>query len=175
MYSVIVALALVVTMDEGTVKRAIEDQKAETCYPIKTPTWEVRGGGPVKFGCLTTPYSRVAALAQAARRAYKPFSPGDVPPEILEPYFEVIAFAVVDTKVEAVVVAKKGAKGLDGVVQPAASEPMPTSFQNLYGAKFEGVGMVARFPLSEYREGSEIRVVRGKDEFKSPMKPEKLK
>lgn len=162
-------------IDERIITRAIADKKADSCYDVRTPTWEIRYGGAVTFGCLTTPYSRVVALSQAAARAYKPFTAADVPADLVEPYFELIAFPAADKKVEAIVLAKKGSKGLDGIIRPTASTETPATFQNLYGAKWEGSGMVARFNLSDLRDGYEIRVVRGGAEFKSALKPEKIR
>jgi hypothetical protein len=34
-----------------------------------------------------------------------------------------------------------------------------TSYANLFGAKWEGTGALAVFPISEFKEGREVRIV----------------
>lgn len=173
----VLVLALVlslVEMNEAGVARAIADEKAETCYPLKEAISKWSWGGPIG-GCFTTPYSRVAALAQAARRKYRPFTPAEVPPETLRPEIEIIAFPLAHRVVEAVVVAPYKSKDRAAAVQPTRSEETTAEYQNLYGAKFEGVGITATFPLSVLSEENEVRLVTSESEWKARFKLDKVR
>ncbi len=152
-------------MTPELIQKAIADDRVEGCYALKG-----KGAGlpglreGFGFGCFTTPYSRVAMAAQDARKKYATFSEADVTPEMLEPVLEVVAPprdrldgpGVVS--VEAVVVMPSKSKDRSAAILPIDGEQIDAYYQNILGATFEGVGLVARFPLSALKKGNEVRI-----------------
>lgn len=116
----------------------------------------------VRMGSFTTPYLRVAmAAAKAHKMLLKPFDTSMVTDEMLEDVLVVMAFPVMGKKmndphesVTHIVIKKKGSKDPKDVVQPLSEEPYGESASNLYGAKIEEQGIVAKFPLATLQEGS---------------------
>jgi hypothetical protein len=117
-------------------------------------------------GLLSTPLSRVRALAYDARRAYKTIQPSDIPPEALAAELRVRAIAdpIVDGKkrvsiARTIVIAPKGEADPAKVTQPTTLELRPARFTNAFGAAREGIEAEASFPLAAVVPGSEVRVV----------------
>jgi len=152
---------LVTEMTPEKIQEALKQEKGETCFPLKTDT--PMGMQSAYVGCFTTPFSRVAQAAQAARKKYKTFTEADVTPEMIAPHFEVLAPSrdggAGRTNVEAVVVTPKKSKDRSAAIQPILSEEMTAEYKNLMGATFEGKGMRAVFPLSALSEANEVHVV----------------
>lgn len=123
-------------------------------------------GNEPLLGYFTTPYSRVALAAAAARKRYKTFTPADVTPEMLAPELHVYAVSrAIEGRmnaianVEAVVVMPYKSKDRSAVVQPTSTTELTEEYQNLMGAVASGRSILAVFPLSVLDEKNEIRVV----------------
>src|SRR5712692_3213182 len=76
---VVVAAQIVTEMTPERIKEAISSEKATGCYELHKQSLT----GRVVVGCFTTPFSRVVAAAQNAKRKYKPFTEADVTPELI--------------------------------------------------------------------------------------------
>jgi len=155
-----------VAMTPELVRQAIADEKAQTHYQLM---WAYGGG------YFTTPYSRVVGAAKAAKREYKPFSEADVTADLLRPEIDVVVFPEAKGRVDAIVIAPRGSKDRTAVMQPTTATATTTEFQNLYGARFEGVGLVATFPLSVLSEQNEVRIVSSHGEVRIAFKLAKVK
>jgi hypothetical protein len=169
------APAAALEMTPERLQAAIADTNAKPCYELKAGTF-MKG---VMIGCFTTPYSRVAAAASAAREAYKPFGEADVTPEMTAPDVHVHAFSFSRqgrpsgglrigggrrgdlgmVNVVAVVVLPKDSKDRSKAIQPDRSEEDLGTYQNAYGAQFTGRNLLAVFPLSVLTESNEVHVV----------------
>jgi hypothetical protein len=164
------------------------------CYELKFGS--VLAMKPTVYvGCMTTPFSRVAGAARAAKKGYKPFGPDSVPPEMIAPVLEVFAFSQKEKgrgnkriDVTAVVVGQKEAKIGEGeIVQPTEANATKDEYQNAFGAEYIGFGMRAVFPLEVVAPDRELRVVFDdkmcayggfnslKDECRLPFKLDKLR
>lgn len=155
---------IVTEMTPERIQEALKQEKGETCYPLKTDT--PMGMQSMYVGCFTTPFSRVAQAAQAAKKKYKNFTEADVTPEMIEPHLEVLAPSHTragegprPVNVEAVVITPRKSKDRGAAIQPIKSEEMTAEYKNLMGATFEGRGMRAVFPLSALSEANEVHVV----------------
>lgn len=122
--------------------------------------------GSVHIATFSTPFMRVASAARQAKRAYGKFTAGDVTPDMTAPELHVYAWAtgadVNAANVQAVVITPR--KGTDAekeaqAIRPIRFEPIPQTFQNLFGAKADGIGRMAVFPLSALSETNEVHVV----------------
>jgi hypothetical protein len=125
--------------------------------------------GSIHIATFSTPYMRVAAAARQAKKEYKKFTPADVTPEMIAPELHVYAWAQglsengpAAANVNALVITPK--KGNDEeraakAIHPTKFEEIPTIFQNLFGAKADGVGQMGIFPLAALSEDNEIHVV----------------
>ena len=144
--------------DRGTHQEAIAT-KNKGCYQLKQG-----------YACFTTPYSRVAMAAQAARDKYEAFDEASASPEMLAPMVEVLAMPQPSfvfgsgrvgppIDVKAVVVAPAKSKDRAEAILPTERADLDRSYQNMLGASFEAKGLVARFPLSVLSEANEVRVV----------------
>ena len=155
---------IVTEMTPERIEEALKQEKGETCFPLKTDT--PMGMQSTYVGCFTTPFSRVAQAAQAARKKYKNFTAADVTPDMIAPHLEVLAPSHDPvgqgpgrTNVEAVVITPRKSKDRGAAIQPIISEEMTAEYKNLMGATFEGRGMRAVFPLSALSEANEVHVV----------------
>jgi hypothetical protein len=129
--------------------------------------------GSVHIATFSTPFMRVAMAARQAKKEYRKFTPADVTPEMIAPELHVYAWSQglaengPDTaNVTAVVITpKKGNKEEKAgkAIQSLRFEPIPQTFQNLLGAKVEGVGRMAVFPLNALSEDNEVHVVYDKN------------
>lgn len=159
--AVVPAGAQVVTqMTPALIQQAIADTKADGCYDLK------KG-----FACFTTPYSRVAAAAQEAKKKYEPFTEAHVTPEMIAPVVEVLTWPqkamVYDgsgktgppISVTAVVVAPAKSKDPSQAIRPMEQIDLDRKYQNLLGATWEAKGILATFPLAVVSVGNEVRVV----------------
>lgn len=146
-------------MTPETIKAAIADTKNDGCYTLK------KG-----FACFTTPYSRVAQAAQAAKKKYEAFTEASATPEMLAPVVEVIAFPQPTfvmghgrtgppVDVTAIVVMPAKGKDASAAIPPTEKMDLDSRYQNLLGATFEAKGLVARFPLTVLKADNEVRVV----------------
>lgn len=120
------------------------------------------------LGVLLTPHARVALAARTAKKSYKPFTAANVTPEMAAAEVMVIAEpakvhqakgAASIGNVEAVVVIPKGSKDVAKAIQPIRTSEVTTEYGNLYGATFEGKGLIAFFPLDVLRPGHEVRII----------------
>lgn len=157
------AQAQVVTeMTPALVQEAI-DRGGQGTYKLQERSgW---GNGPV-IGYFTTPYSRVALAAAAARKCYKTFTSADVTPEMLLPELHVYAVSqAIEGKmnaianVEAVVIMPYKSKERPAAVQPIRTTELTEEYRNLMGAVASGRSLLAIFPLSVLDEKNELRVV----------------
>jgi hypothetical protein len=150
---------VVAEMTPEAIKAAIADTKNDGCYTLK------KG-----FACFTTPYSRVAQAAQAAKKKYEAFTEANATPDMLAPVVEVIAFPQPTfimgqgrkgppVDVTAIVVMPAKGKDASAAIPPTAKVDLDARYQNLLGATFEAKGLVARFPLSVLSADNEVRVV----------------
>lgn len=150
---------IVVEMTPETIKAAIADTKNDGCYTLR------KG-----FACFTTPYSRVAQAAQAAKKKYEPFTEANVTPEMTTPVVEVLAWPqpsfIMGTgrkgppiDVSTVVVMPAKSKDVSAVVQPTEKVDLDSHYQNLLGATWEAKGVVAKFPLAVLTPANEVRIV----------------
>lgn len=122
--------------------------------------------GPT-VGMFTTPFSRVVALSLAAHERYAPFSPEDIDAAVLEPTIEVHAWpAVVSERrsdsiasVMAIVIMPDNAKDRSLAIQPLRTEHAVTTFSNLFGARRDGEGLMAVFPIAEFKQGRDLHIV----------------
>lgn len=140
-------------MTPALVERAIQDEKALGCYPLKT------------FGCFTTPYSRVVQAASEARKKYKAFAASDVAPEMLAPEIHVLGFAQGNREdeedwtalhdIEAIVLAPPKSKDTSKVIAPTAAEQMPIDYTNEKGQILKAKNLKAVFPLAAGLGGEE--------------------
>jgi hypothetical protein len=122
--------------------------------------------GDLRVGFYSTPYLRVALAARLAKRDYRTFTPADVTPDMLVPELHIYAFpqvagAEVSNVTAVVVTPRKGTpdQKRDRAIHPLRVEPLTTQWANLFGAKFEGQGRIAAFPLSVLSEQNEVHVV----------------
>lgn len=140
--------------------------------------------GSVHVATFSTPFMRVAAAARQAKKEYRKFSAEDVTPEMTAPELHIYAWpqafgkppsnvgtgTVYDrnsgtpwaANVSAVVITPRKGKDEDKqakAIQPTRIEDIPIAFQNLFGAKSDGVGRMAVFPLSVLSEENEVHVV----------------
>jgi hypothetical protein len=116
------------------------------------------------WGTYSTPFMRVAAAANAAKKKYKAFSEADVTPDMIAPELHVMGYAVSLGKlnvanVENVVITKKKDKDRSRAIQPTRTEPLSEEYQNLYGAKTEGRSLLAVFPLDVAVDGNEVHII----------------
>jgi len=119
------------------------------------------------IGIVTTPFSRVVALAREAHEVYKPLTPETVPATALAPEVRIYAGPQRVSKeggtdlanVRAIVLAPRMSKTREGIVQPTSTEPSVERYTNLFGAEWNRVGMTAVFPIAEYTNRREVRVV----------------
>jgi hypothetical protein len=146
-------------MTPAAIKGAIADAKNDGCYTLR------RG-----YACFTTPYSRVARAAQAAKKKYEPFTEASVTPEMIAPVVEVLAWPQPSfimgrgrngppIDVNAIVVMPAKSKDASAAILPTEKVDLDSRYQNMLGASFEAKGLVARFPLSVLIPGNEVRVV----------------
>jgi hypothetical protein len=140
--------------------------------------------GSIYLATFSTPYMRVAAASRAAKKAYKKFTPADVTPEMVAPELHVYGWSQMNgnqptqaplgggalhdsaargaVSVSAVVITPKKGKQEEkqaAAIQPLRFEPLPTVWQNLFGARTEAEGMLAVFPLSALSEDNEVHIV----------------
>lgn len=125
--------------------------------------------GSIHIATFSTPYMRVAAAARQAKKEYKKFTAADVTAEMIAPELHVYAWPLGLTEngpaaanVTALVITPK--KGNEEeraakAVHPTKFEDIPATFQNLFGAKADGVGRMGVFPLSALSEDNEVHVV----------------
>lgn len=123
--------------------------------------------------------------ARQAKKAYRKFTPADVTPEMIAPELHVYAWsqfnganqptrdpiggaAIHDrapagaANVTAIVITPKKGKQehkMAAAIHPTRFEPIPTLWQNLFGAEIQAFGMVAAFPLSALSEENEVHVI----------------
>lgn len=123
------------------------------------------GNGPL-IGTFSTPFARVLQAALAARKQGKPFTAGDVAPEIVAPELHVIATsqeagldATNIASVQSVAVTRRGNTSASDAVQPIRTIELSKDYQSLYGAAFPRPGIVAVFPLTVVAADHEIHVV----------------
>jgi hypothetical protein len=129
--------------------------------------------GSIHIATFSTPFMRVAAAARQAKRTYKKFTPEQVTPEMVALELHVYAWSQglsehgpAAANVTAVVITpRKGNEEQKAAmaIQATRFEEIPMVFQNLFGAKAEGVGRMAVFPLSALTEDNEVHVVYDKE------------
>ena len=141
--------------------------------------------GSIHIATFSTPYMRVAMAARQARKAYRKFTPADVTPEMIAPELHVYAWPQVNgadkasrdpvggnaiydrapvggVNVTAIVITPRKGKDeekMAAAIHPSRFEEMTTLWQNLFGAEFRTLGMVAAFPLSALSEDNEVHVI----------------
>jgi len=98
------------------------------------------------------PFGRIVDASAEATRKYLPFGPGDVSPETRAPSLTVAVeqdlekMTTIVAPVEHVVIRGMNDQGDPGTpVQPTHVEALPSSYQNLMGAKVETKGILATF------------------------------
>jgi hypothetical protein len=143
------------------IKMALSD-KGDGCY-------ELRAGkalmGKANVACFSTPYSRVVAAAQSAKRKYQPFTEADVTPELIAAGelhihgFAKDAIRAGVANVETIVITPKGSKDKSTAIQPTKTIETTAEYKNLMGASFEGRSMTAVFPLDVLNEDNEVHIV----------------
>lgn len=159
LWTVSAGAQIVVEMTPETIKAAIADTKNDGCY-------ELHKG----FACFTTPYSRVAQAAKAAKKKYQPLTEGDITPGMIAPIVEVLAWPQPSfvygrgrngppIDVSAVVVLPAKSKDASAAIQPTEKGDLDSHYQNLLGATWEAKGIVAKFPLSVLTAENEVRIV----------------
>lgn len=126
--------------------------------------------GSLHIATFSTPFMRVAAAAERAKKEYRKFTPAEVTPEMTAPELHVYAWSnvpdTVATNVTAVVITpKKGNRDeqMAKAIHPTRFEPIPQQFQNLFGAETTGNARLAVFPLSALSEDNEVHVVYDRD------------
>jgi hypothetical protein len=160
-----VAVAPITTESVEEAIRVASDEKAARkvldAYVVQTRAgW---GNGPL-IGTFSTPFARVVQAVLAARKKGNPFTAADVPPDLIVPELHVIATSQQATEesmtanVLSVVLAPRGNKSADDVVQPLRTIELTKEYQTLNGTAFAGPGVVAVFPLSALTTNFEIRV-----------------
>jgi hypothetical protein len=126
---------------------------------VSYPSW---GMIKVTIATFSTPFMRVAAAARQAKREYRAFGPDDITAEMTAPELHVYAWPVAGAEVQAVVITPKGLdkeERLAAATHASRLEPLPATFQNWFGATFEGVGKMAVFPLSVLTKDHEVHIV----------------
>jgi hypothetical protein len=129
--------------------------------------------GSIHIATFSTPYMRVAAAARQAKKEYRTFTPTDVTPEMIMPELHVYAWAQglsergpsVANVTALVITPKKGndEERAARAIHTTTFEEIPATFQNLFGAKADGVGRMGIFPLSALSEDNEVHVVYDKE------------
>jgi hypothetical protein len=122
------------------------------------------GTGPL-IGVFTTPFSRVARAAAAARKNGEAFSASDVTADMAAPEVHVIAteqpLAPGENElasIEAVFVAPQATRDTAGSMKPIKTSDLKSEYQRLYGLTFDKTGVVAVFPLEVVSRPSWIHV-----------------
>jgi hypothetical protein len=124
--------------------------------------------GSAHIATFSTPYMRVAMAAKQAKKEYGKFTADQVTPDMVAPELHVYAWAqggdsgTSAASVNAVVITpKKGSteEKARKAIHPTRFEDIPMTFQNLFGAKADGRGRMAVFPLNALSEDNEVHVV----------------
>lgn len=120
--------------------------------------------GPT-IGIFSTPFSRVVMLAADARDKYATVTAESIPKELLAPEVHVhvwphqLETAPDIASVRAVVLMPKGSRNRSEAIAPVRMSESVTNYSNLFGATWKGTGALAVFPISEFKEGREVRIV----------------
>jgi hypothetical protein len=117
------------------------------------------------FVRLSGPFARIALSAEGATKTYKPFGPEDVTEEMRAPVLTVTATGA-NPQSHQPYVAKAvlllpiiNGKAAEQGIQPVKAETFPETWGNRLGAKLEGQGIVATFPLDKVPAGDFFVVV----------------
>ena len=134
------------------------DRKATACYPLYGGNWFMKE----VFGCLTTPYSRVVAAAQNARKMYQ--EPTLPAPDVIadgELHIHAFSHALKRDVSSPVMVVLMPAKSKDKskAIRPTRIEESKTHYSNAYGATSEGKELMAVFPMELLSDKYEIHIV----------------
>lgn len=125
------------------------------------------GNGPI-VAIVTTPYTRVVALALEAHEKYETVTAADLPADALLPEVRVHAgprrrFARGRpddlANVRAIALTPHKSKDRSEAILPTRSEEVAAKYSNLFGAEWEGVGMAATFPASRFLDGLDVHIV----------------
>jgi hypothetical protein len=119
------------------------------------------------LGYISTPFSRVATAAALAKRRYQLFTAADVTQEMIAQELWIYAFPYNATgasgpdirNVEAVVLTPAQSRDIKAAIHPTRTKDFSTDYQNLYGAKFEGRGLIGMFPLEFLDNRFEVHIV----------------
>jgi hypothetical protein len=154
------------TLDDAAIKQAIDLGKRKKVPDTKLEKTASLGSYRLHVADFSTPFLRIAAAARAAQVSYQPFDASHITDEMRAPELHIYAWPQMDgaeaVGVRAVVITpRKGNKEekMAKAIQPTRFEDMPMTFKNLFGAKFEGTGRMAVFPLSALSEENEVHVV----------------
>ena len=131
------------------------DRTATACYPLYGGSWLTKQA----FGCLTTPYSRVVAAAQNARKMYQ--EPTLPAPDVIadgEVHIHAFSHAIKRDVSSPVMVVLMPAKSKDKskAIRPTRIEESKTHYSNAYGATSEGKELMAVFPMELLSDRYEI-------------------
>ena len=125
---------------------------------------------------LTGPLNRVANAARAAKSKYLTYTADSVRPQLVRPVVVVNAYPrkpqlmsgswkQTPPATHLVLRRKDAPKG--EVVQPTAITTFPEAWGNAFGAKFQGQGVRAEFPLSAIPKGEfDVLVITSDNEYK---------
>jgi len=123
---------------------------------------------PFALGYLSTPFSRIALVAEHYRRQFLPFTAASVPPELLAP--EAWLYVFPDNAIgirpgpdvrepKTVVITPRKAGGDVTAHHPLRTMPFSEVYRAMFRAKFDGQGLIAMFPLELLNDANEIRIV----------------
>ena len=134
------------SLTDTDIAAAIDAGDISKHYNLETPSRLTR----MRLGYFSTPFSRVAQAAFASKRRYKSFTKADITTDLLAPQLWIHAYPADDVvgliNVAAVVILPKKAKDITEAIHPIRTIEWNTEYQNLFGAKFEGRGLIAVFP-----------------------------
>lgn len=113
---------------------------------------------------VSGPLNRIQDVAGQAAKEYRPFTRGDVTPEMLVDEIQVFASprapdSVQDIawRAERIVIQTRTKPPV--TIQPTRSIPMPVSWTNGFGAKVSGQGMEASFARTDLPDGELVIVI----------------
>lgn len=129
---------------------------------------------------LTGPLNRVANAARAASQKYLPYTADSVPPTLVKSVVIITAYPrkpqlmsgswkQTPPATHLVLRPKEAAKG--SVIQPSSVTTFEETWGNAYGAKFQGQGVRAEFPISSVPSTDfDVLVITASNEYKIGIK-----
>lgn len=121
---------------------------------------------------LLTPFARIMDRAASAARRYEEITAATLPKDVAEPLFMVIAEPFLvgrrTINIDHVVAIKRDADQ-ESVAQPVRVKKTVTTWSNRLGAKTEGTGVEAWFPMEALTEGIELRIITSDGERRLPI------